>query len=130
VASKWTKPPARLVEAFARVFAGFPGAEQRQMFGCPCFFLNGNMFSGLHEESWIIRLDGTDRKELLAAGGNEFTPMERVMKEYATLPQDVVEEPRKLQRWLAKSFAYVKSLPPKAPKKRSKRAGRDSAKDA
>jgi hypothetical protein len=53
VAGKWKKPPAALVEAFERAFLDFPDAERRQMFGCPCVFLNGNMVSGLHEESWI-----------------------------------------------------------------------------
>jgi len=45
VPGKWKKPPDKLVETFDRALAGFPDAERRQMFGCPCVFLNGNMVS-------------------------------------------------------------------------------------
>jgi hypothetical protein len=35
------------------------------------------------------------------------------MKEYAILPPAVVADPSHLQQWLARSFAYVRSLPAK-----------------
>jgi len=130
VPGKWKRPPDKLVEAFDRALAGFPDAERRQMFGCPCVFLNGNMFSGLHEERWIIRLDPAERRALLASGGNEFAPMGRIMKEYATLPPGVVEDPRQVRKWLGKSFAYVRSLPTKRVKTRSNKAQRRSKTDS
>ena len=88
------------------------------------------MFSGVHGESWVIRLRPADREALVAAGGHEFAPMGRVMKEYATFPQRLVEDARQVHRWLAKSFAYAGSLPPKAPRKRSNKARRSPATDA
>ena len=45
------------------------------------------MFSGVHGESWVIRLSPADREALLAAGGDEFAPMGRVMKEDAICRQ-------------------------------------------
>ena len=98
------------------------------MFGCPCVFLNANMVSGLHEESWIIRLNPPDREALLASGGTEFAPMGRVMREYATLPPGVVKDPGQVREWLGKSFAYVRSLPAKRGKTRSKKPQRGAKK--
>lgn len=128
MAGKWKKPPAGLVEAFERAFLDFPDAERRQMFGCPCVFLNANMVSGLHEESWIIRLNPPDREALLASGGTEFAPMGRVMRDYATLPPGVVKDPGQVREWLGKSFAYVVSLPAKRGKTRSKKPQRGAKK--
>jgi TfoX/Sxy family transcriptional regulator of competence genes len=99
VAGKWARPPEKLVEAFDRALAGFPDAERRQMFGCPCVSLKGNMVSALHEKSWIIRLDPAERRALLAFGGGEFAPMGRVMREYATLPPGVVEDPPQVHEY-------------------------------
>lgn len=118
MAGKWKKPPEKLVEAFERAVAKFPNVERRQMFGCPCAFVNGNMAGGLHEGRWIIRLKAAERRELLACGGGEFAPMGRVMKEYATLPDGVVADASRLQHWLVRSFAYVRSLPAKPAKAR------------
>jgi hypothetical protein len=61
-AMAWKKPSAELVAAFDAVLPGAP-AERRLMFGFPAAFVNGNMFMGLFEESFILRLDG-DRKAL------------------------------------------------------------------
>jgi TfoX/Sxy family transcriptional regulator of competence genes len=117
MAGKWKKSPDELAEAFERAVARFPNAEQRQMFGCPCVFVNGNMAWGLHEGRWIIRLRVAERSELLASGGGEFAPMGRVMKEYATLPRGIVADASQLEPWLARSFSYVQSLPAKLGKR-------------
>ena len=48
-----TKSPPELVAAFAAAVPQAPGVVQKPMFGCPCAFVNGNMFTGLFEqECW------------------------------------------------------------------------------
>jgi TfoX/Sxy family transcriptional regulator of competence genes len=84
------------------------------MFGCPAAFVNGNMFSCLHQENVIVRLDADARAALQRAGGQAFEPLPgRVMREYLALPAAVQADPRRLRRWLGQAFAYAGSLPPK-----------------
>jgi TfoX N-terminal domain len=57
------------------------------MFSYPCCFINGNMFTCLHESHWIVRLSEEDREALEAEGGKIFDPMGgRPMREYRILP--------------------------------------------
>jgi len=54
--SKWRKSLTQLVDLFVAVLPDQPNVERRQMFGYPCAFVNGNMFTGLHQGSLIVRL--------------------------------------------------------------------------
>jgi TfoX/Sxy family transcriptional regulator of competence genes len=114
----WKKSSESLVSVFDRVLAGFDVAERRQMFGYPCAFVGGNLCFGLFEEQFMVRLDAENRASALAlAGAAPFEPMAgRPMREYVVLPSSVVAKPRELERWVARSVAYVGSLPPKTPK--------------
>lgn len=51
----WRKAPDDLVERFAAAVAGIEGLERRKMFGYTAGFIGGNMVTGLHQESWIVR---------------------------------------------------------------------------
>ena len=53
--SAWKKVPAELARRFEAALPEAEGVERRQMFGCPCAFVNGNMFAGLHEDRLILR---------------------------------------------------------------------------
>ena len=93
-------------------------SERRPMFGSPTFFLRGNMFAGVHEDTVILRLAAPDLKEIMARHPEvkPFTPMGgRVMKEYAALPEKTVKS-EVFGNWLKKSYAYAASLPPKTKK--------------
>ena len=62
------------------------------MFGCPVFFVNSNMFSGVFEDDIFIRLSEKDRKELFSKYDEAapFEPMKgRKMKEYVVLPESI-----------------------------------------
>lgn len=85
---KWCPAPEALVNRFNHVIKSFPKAEPKKMFGYPCAFINGNMFTGLHQESMILRLSPEDRETLLAIeGAAPFQPMpNRIMKEYVAIP--------------------------------------------
>jgi len=115
----WRKSPDELKERFSAAVAGIEGLEQRKMFGYPAGFIGGNMTTGLHQESWIVRLPEDARRERLDAGWSIFEPMPgRAMREYVALPDDVIDDPEEARAWVERAADYVRSLPPKAPKKR------------
>ena len=115
----WRKAPAELKERFEAAVAGIEGLEQRQMFGYPAGFIGGNMTTGLHQESWIVRLPEAERQERLDAGWSVFEPMPgRPMREYVALPDEVAADPDQARAWVERAAAYVRGLPPKEPKPR------------
>ncbi len=119
--SKWKRSSEALKEHFATALEEFEEIERRKMFGYPCCFVNGNMFTGLHEESWIVRLPEDEREAFKEAwNAHPLEPQPgRIMREYLKLPKKVLVDPEELDKWLNKSFAYAASLPPKEKKKKS-----------
>jgi len=121
--SKWRKASDAMGDYLAEAVAELE-CEPRKMFGCPCYFVNNNMFTGVHQESIILRLSPDDRAAIVQEHdevGN-FEPMEgRPMREYMALPETVVEDEVEFQRWIDKSYAFASALPPKAKKKRKPR---------
>ena len=104
----WTKAPGDL---------GEPGVERRQMFGYPACFVGGHMFTGLHQDRWVVRLGDADRAELARDGGTAFEPMPgRPMKGYLVLPANLIEI-ESVRPWLARALAHGRSLPAKQKKR-------------
>ncbi len=118
---KWKKAPEALIDRFYETLETFEAAEMRKMFGYPCSFLNGNMFTGLHEENWVLRLPEEAREEITKLGAEPFVPMGRPMKEYVKIPQAIQQDMEALQEWISRSLAFVSSLPKKEPKKKQKK---------
>src|SRR5262245_55140418 len=112
-------------EQEARFVAALPdGVERRSMFGCPIAVVNGNMFTGVHNNEINVRLAEADRARVLSeyAGARVFSPMKGMqMKEYVVLPPSVTEHPALLARWIRKGFEYASSLPKKAKASKSKK---------
>ncbi len=121
--SKWRKASEAMGEYLADAVADLE-CEPRKMFGCPCYFVNNNMFAGVHQESIIMRLSPDDRAAIVQEHdevGN-FEPTEgRPMREYMALPETVVEDEQEFSKWMDKSYAFASSLPPKEKKKRKPR---------
>ncbi|WP_108881199.1 TfoX/Sxy family protein [Anderseniella sp. Alg231-50] len=119
----WRKSPADLIDLFASVLPDAPNVEKRQMFGYPCAFVNGNMFTGLHQEALIVRLDEEHRKQLIdEAGAWQFEPIPgRPMREYVALPDAVLEDRGKLTEVITSAMEFAASLPPKVKKPRKKK---------
>ncbi len=108
-ASPWIK------ELFASLVEDLE-CEPRSMFGYPCAFLNGQMFTGVFGNSIIVRLDEKQRAALLKVDGTqEFSPMPgRTMKEYVQFVS--LEDEELLAGWVKKAFAFAQTLPAKAAK--------------
>ena len=120
---KWQKAPQELVAFFQEAIKFLPGAEPRQMFGYPCAFVNGQMFTGLFEDTLFLRLSEADRLAFRALdGARPFEPVAgRPMREYSVAPAAMLQNLPELDAWLAKSFNYAKSQPPKEEKASKKR---------
>jgi TfoX/Sxy family transcriptional regulator of competence genes len=85
------------------------------MFGFPAVFANGYMFSGLHQDNWVVRLTDTDLSELAAQGGVPFEPMPgRPMRGYLALPAAVAGDPAAARPWVERALANVLAMPAKA----------------
>jgi TfoX/Sxy family transcriptional regulator of competence genes len=113
----WRKAPSELVERFGAGVAGIEGLETRKMFGYPAGFIGGNMVTGLHQDSWIVRLPEDERAARLEAGWSVFEPMAgRPMREYVALPTTIADEPDAAREWVERAAQYVRTLPPKVPK--------------
>jgi hypothetical protein len=59
----WEKSPESLIEAFHEALPDDDRIERRKLFGFPCAFVNGNMFTGLHQRDMIVRLPEDARAE-------------------------------------------------------------------
>ena len=87
------------------------------MFGYPAAFIGGNLTTSLHRESWIVRLPDAERADLVRSGWSEFEPMPgRPMRGYVVMPDAVAATPDQALSLVERAAAYVRTLPPKAPK--------------
>lgn len=120
---KWKKSPEVLVKFLDERMAD-EKCEPRKMFGYPCYFLNGNMFIGLHQDNLVLRLNEKDQKFAMSKDKNVkvFEPMPgRKMGQYLVIPERLYTNKKAFDDLLARSMRYVASLPPKEKKKRSKK---------
>jgi len=99
------------------------GLSTRPMFGNLAAFANGYMFAGAFGDRVFVRLPPAARAELLDLSGAEpFAPLpDRPLAEYALLPAAWRDEPDVARAWVARSHAWVCSLPEKAQKPRQSR---------
>jgi|WetSurMetagenome_2_1015567.scaffolds.fasta_scaffold377287_2 hypothetical protein len=96
-------------------------SEKKQMFGYPCYFINGNMFSGLFQDSVFLRLP-EEQKPALSARYGKLSPLEpmpgRPMKDYVVLPEKLLASAGKLAEVLKAAASAAAALPPKPGKKK------------
>lgn len=111
----WKRSPKSLVKLFYEVIPKHPLAEPRKMFGYPCCFVSGNMFTGLHQSNMILRLPAAERETFLTRYKTKlFKPFpDRTMREYVVVPKLLMQKKSELSRWLERSFKYAASLPAK-----------------
>lgn len=79
------------------------------------------MFSCLHSSgSLALRLPEDERKKFLKKYKTTlFESYGVVQKEYVTVPESLLKKTRELQPYFALSYGYVRTLKPKASKKKS-----------
>ncbi|NNF14948.1 MAG: hypothetical protein HKN72_17110 [Gemmatimonadetes bacterium] len=84
--------------------------------------VNGHMFTMFSTEGKLgIRLPSEERRAFLADFHTELLlTYGTVMKEYVTVPGDLLEDTETLAPYLARSYDYVSSLKPKPTKRASR----------
>ncbi len=93
--------------------------DEKKMFGGLAFMLNDYMLVGITDERLMARV-GPDNYEM-ALQKPFVTPMDftgRPMKGYVYVQPGGIEEDEELAYWVDLCAAFVKTLPPKKPKKR------------
>ncbi len=121
----WEKADRELIALLEKSLAEY-NCDRKFMFGSPTFFINNNMFAGVHQRTIILRLSESDREEIVAAHAQvrPFQPMPgRFMKEYIALPEALCRNETEFRKWLERAYKYTRSLPPKEPKRRARRKG-------
>jgi len=121
----WKKPTEELNALHSKLVRPFVCVEKK-MFGFQVFFVNDNMFTGVFEDGIMMHLSPGDRDAMLAECKDSvpFTPMGREMKGYVFVPGKLLEEPEhyhEVEGWVARSYAFVSSLPPKEKKPKAKK---------
>jgi hypothetical protein len=100
----------RIRDALARK----KGIEEKKMFGCICFMLNGNAIAGVWKDSLIARL-GPDEGEaaLLEPHVRAFDITGRPMRNWVVVEPVGVEDDEQLEVWIQRAVKFVGKLPKK-----------------
>ena len=116
----WTKSPQSLIDLFDKSVPPDAGVTRRKMFGYPAAFANGNLFIGLHQNDFIMRLSAEDRARFNRRYGERtFEPMKgRPMREYVRLPEELLSDTRKRAPWIKRSLEYAQGVTTKPKPKR------------
>ena len=111
--------PERLA-SYERVVAEFPGLERKGA-GTPYTSLNTYMTSFLGVDgSMALRLPPGARDEFLVKYHTHlYVAYGTVMKEFVTVPPDLISNTQELKPYFEISLNYVKSLTPNPRKKKS-----------
>jgi hypothetical protein len=112
--------PQDRLDAYDRLIAAHPEIERKGKSN-PYTSLNGHMFSHLDKSgSMGLRLSGEEREAFVEKYGTKpYVQYGATMKEYVTVPDELLQNPAELLPYLELSLEYIKSLKPKPTKKKS-----------
>lgn len=112
--------PQDRLEAYDRLIAAHPQIERKGK-NHPYTSLNGHMFTHLDRSgSMGLRLSKEEREAFLEKYGTKlYVQYGATMKEYVTVPDELLRNTDELAPYLELSLEYIKSLKPKPTKKKS-----------
>lgn len=88
--------------------------EEKRMFGCVVFLLNGNVLVGVWKESLVVRLGPDERESALwEPHVREFDITGRAMRGWVVVAPAGVADDDQLAGWILRAVKFVSSLPPK-----------------
>jgi TfoX/Sxy family transcriptional regulator of competence genes len=125
----WVKVPPENHPIFRAALPKDPRVETMAMFGGIAAKVNGNIFAGLFGRSTMVWLPEDERAEALALpGAAPFDPMGdgRARSDKVMLPEELMQEPAELRRWIARAFDGAALLPAKLKAAKKKAAPRAS----
>lgn len=94
---------------YLKTGSALKGAEESQMFGKPCFKINGKAFTCFFENCMVFKLSGDTHAEAIKLKGAKlFDPSGkgRAMKEWVQMPY---AHSAKWSEYVKAAFAYVKT---------------------
>ncbi len=111
--------PIEKIELYDKLIATIPEIVRKGK-TCPYTSLNGNMFTYLSGEGILgLRMSKEDGEAFEALYKSEpFVQYGAVMKDYVTVPNEVLEDTDTAKKYLIQSYEYAKTLKPKATKKK------------
>lgn len=115
---KWEKMSQEAAARLASIVKPF-ACQKKPMFGHEVYWVNGNMFTGVFQDSIFFRLSANDQAEFLGKynGAKQFEPMAgRPMKDYVVVPESVLGDKKLVDEWMSRSYAFTASLPAKKAK--------------
>ena len=82
------------------------------MFGCLCFFINGNVLAGVWRDALIARI-GPDEGEaaLREPHVRPFDITGKPMKGWVRVAPEGIEEDEQLNDWIQRAQTFVSELP-------------------
>ena len=112
--------PADKLALYEKLIATLPEIERKGAAN-PYTSLNGHMFSLLLGPKGVmaLRLPEDEREKFLKKYKTTlYEAYGAVMKEYVTVPDALLKNTKALEKYLAVSYAYVKTLKPKLSQKK------------
>ena len=103
-----------LASRIRSILARKKGIEEKKMFGCVCFLLNGNALAGVWKDRLIARL-GPDEGEaaLREPHVRAFDITGKPMRNWVAVEPEGVEDDDQLKAWIDRATTFVKTLPRK-----------------
>jgi hypothetical protein len=90
------------------------GVEEKKMFGCVCFLLNGNALPGVWKDRLIARLGPDEKEEALREPHvRAFDITGRPMRNWMAVGPEGVEYDDQLKDWVQQAIKFVRRLPAK-----------------
>lgn len=112
---EWEKADQNLSAWLDGLLSGYD-CRKKPMFGAPVYFVHDNMWTGVKGGKMFLRLPEADQRTIQSEN-DEIQPFEPrpnfFMREYVEIPPSVLSPEDFIRRWLDRSYAFVKSLPPK-----------------
>ncbi|MFZ9823143.1 MAG: TfoX/Sxy family protein [Gemmataceae bacterium] len=88
--------------------------KQKKMFGCICFFLNGNALVGVWKDRLIARLGPEEGEAALREPFvRAFDITGSAMRNWVAVEPDGVEDDGQLMGWIRRAIKFVGKLPQK-----------------
>jgi hypothetical protein len=110
------------LESYEKLIAAHPDVERKGK-TMPYTSHNGHMFTLLSKSGSLgIRLPKEEREAFLEKHNTTlFEQYGAIMKEYVTVPDELLANTKELKKYLEISFEYIKTLKPKPTKKKSRK---------
>jgi TfoX/Sxy family transcriptional regulator of competence genes len=112
-------PPQDKIDLYDQLIATNPEIERKGRTN-PYTSHNGHMFSHLSKTGSLgLRLPKEEREAFLEKYNTTlYESYGAIMKEYVTVPDDLLENTEELKAYLELSYEYIKTLKPKPTKKK------------